>query len=148
MLSRIAAAVNKELDDIRKTLPPDIQLGVYYDQSFNVRDSISSVTDSIFIGLALAIFSADRVFEKLARDVVAALVIPIAALIAVIFMKLFNMSFNVMTLGGIAACIGVVIDDAIVMIENIVVHLSQASRRAKLPERHCGIDARPDRFDA
>src|SRR5205085_2863029 len=55
---------------------------------------------------------------------VAGLVIPIAVLIAIIFMKLFNMSFNVMTLGGIAACIGVVIDDAIVMVENIVVHLS------------------------
>ena len=55
---------------------------------------------------------------------VAALVIPIATLIAIVFMRLFHMSFNLMTLGGLAACIGVVIDDAIVMVENIVVHLS------------------------
>jgi multidrug efflux pump subunit AcrB len=67
---------------------------------------------------------------------IAAIVIPIATLIAVLFMKLFNMSFNLMTLGGIAACIGVVIDDAIVMVENIVVHRSmgqnpsEASRNA------------------
>ncbi len=56
--------------------------------------------------------------------IVAAVVIPMAVLIAIVFMKLFNMSFNLMTLGGLAACIGVVIDDAIVMVENIMVHLS------------------------
>jgi multidrug efflux pump subunit AcrB len=55
---------------------------------------------------------------------VAAVVIPLAVLIAIVFMKLFEMSFNLMTLGGLAACIGVVIDDAIVMVENIIVHLS------------------------
>ena len=56
--------------------------------------------------------------------IVAAAVIPLAVLIAIVFMKFFNMSFNLMTLGGLAACIGVVIDDAIVMVENIIVHLS------------------------
>jgi multidrug efflux pump subunit AcrB len=55
--------------------------------------------------------------------IVAAVVIPIATLIAIVFMQLFHMSFNLMTLGGLAACIGVVIDDAIVMVENIMVHL-------------------------
>ncbi|MBI1763884.1 MAG: efflux RND transporter permease subunit [Acidobacteria bacterium] len=119
-----AAAVNRELDDIRKTLPPDIQLGIFYDQSFNVRDSISSVTDSILIGLGLAIVVLIGFLKSWRTTLVAGLVIPIAVLIAIIFMKLFNMSFNVMTLGGIAACIGVVIDDAIVMVENIIVHLS------------------------
>ena len=129
-----AAAVNKELDEIRKTLPPDIQLGIFYDQSFNVRDSISSVTDSILIGLVLAIAVLIGFLKSWRTTLVAALVIPIAALIAIVFMKLFNMSFNVMTLGGIAACIGVVIDDAIVMVENITVHLSlgQSPREAAL----------------
>ena len=67
---------------------------------------------------------------------VAAIVIPIAVLMAVIFMQFFRMSFNLMTLGGLAACIGVVIDDAIVMVENISVHLAMgeppfvASRKA------------------
>lgn len=129
-----AAAVNKELDEIRRELPPDIQLGIFYDQSFNVRDSISSVTDSILIGLALAVAVLIGFLKSWRTTLVAALVIPIAVLIAVVFMKLFNMSFNVMTLGGIAASIGVVIDDAIVMVENIIVHLSlgQAPREAAL----------------
>lgn len=129
-----ADAVNHELEEIRKTLPPDIQLGIFYDQSFNVRDSISSVTDSILIGLALAVAVLIGFLKSWRTTLVAALVIPIAVLIAVVFMKLFNMSFNVMTLGGIAACIGVVIDDAIVMVENIIVHLSlgQTPREAAL----------------
>jgi len=59
-----------------------------------------------------------------ATTIVAAAVIPLAVMTAVVFMKLFDMSFNLMTLGGLAACIGIVIDDAIVMVENIIVHLS------------------------
>src|SRR5262245_63773776 len=51
----IADAVNNELQQIRKTLPPDVQLNVFYDQSINVRDSIGSVTESILIGLGLSI---------------------------------------------------------------------------------------------
>lgn len=120
----IADAVNAELNDIRSSLPPDIKLGIFYDQSLLVRDSIGSVTESILIGLGLSVVVLVGFLKNWRTTLVAALVIPIAVLIAVVFMKLFNMSLNLMTLGGIAACIGVVIDDAIVVVENIMVHLS------------------------
>lgn len=132
----IADAVNHELNQIRQTLPPDVKLSTFYDQSVLVRDSINSVRDSIAIGLVLSMLVLLVFLKSWRTTVIAAIVIPIATLIAVLFMKLFNMSFNLMTLGGIAACIGVVIDDAIVMVENIVVHLSmgqspnEASRNA------------------
>src|SRR5215468_9067280 len=130
----IADAVNNELQQIRKTLPADIQLNVFYDQSVNVRDSIGSVTESILIGLGLSILVLIGFLKSWRTTLVAGLVIPISALIAVVLLKLFNMSFNMMTLGGIAACIGVVIDDAIVMVENITVHLAmgQAPREAAM----------------
>jgi CzcA family heavy metal efflux pump len=130
----IADAVNNELQQIRKTLPPDIKLNVFYDQSINVRDSIGSVTESILIGLGLSILVLVGFLKSWRTTLVAGLVIPISALIAVVLLKLFNMSFNMMTLGGIAACIGVVIDDAIVMVENITVHLAmgQAPREAAM----------------
>lgn len=120
----IADDVNRELREIRKSLPPDIELAIFYDQSILVRDSIGSVAESILIGLALSIAVLVGFLKSWRTTVVAALVIPLSTLIAIVFMKLFNMSFNIMTLGGIAASIGVVIDDAIVMVENIVVHLS------------------------
>ena len=134
----IADAVNRELKEIRKGLPPDIKMAVFYDQSILVRDSIGSVTESILIGLGLSIAVLVGFLKSWRTTFVAALVIPIAVLIAIVFMKLFNMSFNLMTLGGIAACIGVVIDDAIVMVENIVVHLSmgQAPREAAISAIH------------
>ena len=121
---QIAAAVNNEMREIRKTLPPDIELATFYDQSILVRDSISSVTESILIGLALSVAVLMGFLKRWRTTIVAALVIPVAMLIAIVFLKLFNMSFNLMTLGGLAAAVGVVIDDAIVMVENIVLHLS------------------------
>ena len=120
----IAGAVNQELKDIRKTLPPDINLSIFYDQSILVRESIQGVTESIVIGLVLSVLVLMGFLKNARTTVVAAVVIPIAVLIAIVFMRLFNMGFNLMTLGGLAACIGVVIDDAIVMVENIMVHLS------------------------
>lgn len=120
----IANAVNDELRQIRKELPPDIQIGTFYDQSLLVRDSIGGVVESILIGLALSVAVLVGFLKSWRTTLVASLVIPLAVLIAVACMKLFHMSFNLMTLGGLAACIGVVIDDAIVMVENIIVHLS------------------------
>ncbi len=132
----IADAVNAELAEIRKTLPPGVELSTFYDQSILVRDSISGVTESILIGLCLSVIVLMLFLKSWRTTLVTALVIPLAVLTAIVFMRLFNMSFNLMTLGGLAACIGVVIDDAIVMVENIVVHLStgqspwEASRNA------------------
>jgi CzcA family heavy metal efflux pump len=133
---QIADAVNAELRAIRKTLPPDIQVETFYDQSILVRDSIASVTESILIGLALSVAVLIGFLKRWRTTLVAAIVIPVAILVTVVFLDLFHMSFNLMTLGGLAAAVGVVIDDAIVIVENIVLHLSMgespaaASRKA------------------
>jgi multidrug efflux pump subunit AcrB len=145
----IADAVNRELLDIRKNLPPDIHMSVFYDQSTLVRDSIASVRDSILIGLLLSVAVLLGFLKSWRTTLVAALVIPIATLIAIVFMKLFNLSFNLMTLGGLAASIGVVIDDAIVMVENIIVHLSlgQSPREAAKSAIH-ELTPAPDWIDS
>lgn len=118
----IADAVNDELKAIKKTLASDIDLKVFYDQSILVRQSIRSVAESIVIGLVLSVVVLMLFLRSWRITLVAALVIPVAVLIAIVAMRLFNMSFNLMTLGGLTACIGVVIDDAIVIVENIMVH--------------------------
>ena len=127
----LANLVNSEVDDIGKSLPKDIEIRSFYDQSLLVRESIGGVAESIVIGL----FLSAAVLLVFLRDwritLVASAVIPIAVLIAVVAMRLFNMSFNLMTLGGIAACIGVVIDDAIVIVENIMVHRSAGQTPAE-----------------
>ena len=130
----IADAVNHEIVEIRKTLPKDAELSVFYDQSILVRDSINGVVESILIGLFLSVAVLMGFLKNWRTTLVAAIVIPVAVLCAIVFMKLYNMSFNLMTLGGLAACIGVVIDDAIVMVENISVHMAmgQSGKDASL----------------
>jgi CzcA family heavy metal efflux pump len=120
----IADAVKAELDRARATLPPDVELGTFYDQSLLVRESINGVAESILIGLVLAVGVLIAFLKSWRTTLVAAVVIPMAVMIAIVCMRLFDMSFNLMSLGGLAAAIGVVIDDAIVMVENIMVHLS------------------------
>jgi CzcA family heavy metal efflux pump len=120
----IADAVHREMEAIRRSLPPDVHLATFYDQSTLVRQSINGVAESILIGLALSVLVLMLFLKSWRSTLVAALVIPIATLVAIVFMQLFHMSFNLMTLGGLAASIGVVIDDAIVMVENILLHLS------------------------
>ncbi len=127
----IADAVNDEIRQIQATLPGDILLTTFYDQSELVRDSIYGVRDAILLGLALSVGVLIAFLKDWRTTLVAACVIPISLLIAVVFMQLFAMSFNLMTLGGLAACVGIVIDDAIVMVENITVHMSLGQSRAE-----------------
>ncbi len=83
---RIADAVNAELADIRKTLPPDIHMAIFYDQSILVRDSIQGVVEAILIGLALSIGVLLVFLKSWRTTLVAAVVIPLACLIAIVFM--------------------------------------------------------------
>ena len=99
----IADAVNRELSDIKKSLAQDVHMSVFYDQSELVRDSIGSVRDAIIIGILLSIAVLTGFLKSWRTTLVAALVIPIAVLIAIVFVELFHLSFNLMTLGGIAA---------------------------------------------
>jgi CzcA family heavy metal efflux pump len=121
---QIANSINDVLAEAKRTLPADIHLSTYYDQSQLVRESINGVTESILIGLILAIAVLWLFLRDWRMTAVASVVIPIAVFFGIVMMKLVGMSFNLMTLGGIAACIGIVIDDAIVIVENISIHLS------------------------
>ena len=118
----VADEVNARVAELRKTLPPGIKLTPYYDQSGLVRDSISSVRDAILIGLVLASIVIVVFLRDWGSSAVAGMVIPITIVITFIVLKAIGESFNLMTLGGLAAAVGLVIDDAIVVIENIVLH--------------------------
>ena len=119
---QVADLVNAEVAEIRKSLPPGIKLQPYYDQSGLVRDSIKSVRDAIFIGLVLAAIVIVAFLRDWGSSAVAGMVIPITILVTFIVLKALGESFNLMTLGGLAAAVGLVIDDAIVVIENVVLH--------------------------
>ena len=127
----VADAANQELDQIRQTLPPGVKVQAFYDQSTLVRDSISSVRDAILIGLALAAIILVLFLRDWGSSLVAALVIPATIAITLIALRALGQTFNLMTLGGLAAAVGLVIDDAIVVVENIVLHRDSGQSRSE-----------------
>jgi len=127
----VADAVNEEMAQIRKTLPNGVKVDTFYDQSTIVRDSIDSVRDAILIGLALAAIILVLFLRDWGSSLVAALVIPATIAITLIVLRMLGESFNLMTLGGLAAAVGLIIDDAIVVVENIVLHRDSGQSRGE-----------------
>lgn len=118
----VANEVHTQIEELRSTLPPGIHLEVFYDQSTIVHDSIASVRDAVLLGLLLSSVILVLFLRDWGTSLVAGLVIPVTLLFTFIVLKFTGQSFNLMTLGGLAAAVGLVIDDAIVVLENIVLH--------------------------
>ncbi len=115
----IAAELKSIMAELRKDLPPDMKLAYYYDQSLLVRACVRSVWECIFFGLLLSVLIIYLFLKNWGTTITAIVVIPITVLITLVAMWIAGLSFNLMTLGGIAAAIGLVIDDAIVVVEAI-----------------------------
>ncbi|MBO0910751.1 MAG: efflux RND transporter permease subunit [Acidobacteria bacterium] len=126
---QVATEVRDTLEEIRKTLPSGIAIEPFYDQSLLVSQSIASVRDAILLGLVLASVILIVFLHDWGTSLVAGMVIPVTILITFVVLKLLGQSFNLMTLGGLAAAVGLVIDDAIVVVENIVLHRDAGERR-------------------
>jgi multidrug efflux pump subunit AcrB len=126
---QVADEVAAEVERLKVNLPPGVHFEPFYDQSQLVRDSITSVRDAILIGIILASVIIVVFLRDWRSSLVAGLVIPITVLVTFVFLKLTNQSFNLMTLGGLAAAVGLVIDDAIVVVENIVLHRDSGEGR-------------------
>jgi len=121
--------VKAALNAMRGQIPKDVRVAAYYDQSLLVRDSINSVRDSILIGLLLSVVILYAFLRNWGTTLVAIVVIPVTILVTFLAMWLARLSFDLMTLGGVAAAIGLVIDDAIVVVENIYTHISRGQSR-------------------
>ncbi|MGI8469563.1 MAG: efflux RND transporter permease subunit [Pyrinomonadaceae bacterium] len=121
--------IKAEFAALQKDLPKDIKIAPYYDQSILVRDSINSARDAIIIGLILSVIILYAFLRNVGTTFVAILVIPVTVLATFLAMYLVGLSFDLMTLGGVAAAIGLVIDTAIVVVENIYTHLSRGESK-------------------
>jgi CzcA family heavy metal efflux pump len=139
----VADAVAAQVAQLRQELPPGVRLAPFYDQSQLVRDSISSVRDAIFIGLILACIILYLFLRDWTSSLIAGLVIPVTIAVTILVLWLIGQSFNLMTLGGLAAAIGLVIDDAIVVVENIVMHRDAGAHRINAVRRALSEITRP-----
>ncbi|MGH8143909.1 MAG: efflux RND transporter permease subunit [Steroidobacteraceae bacterium] len=113
----IASDLQAKLSELRGQLPPDMHLSTYYDQSSLVRDSVSNVWSAVGFGIALSALILLLFLKDWGSVLTAIITIPICVLVTIVALKLGGLSFNMMTLGGIAASVGLIIDDAIVVVE-------------------------------
>jgi len=126
---QVADEVHHEIAQIEESLPTGIHISPFYDQSIIVKESIKSVRDAILLGLILASIILVVFLRDWGTSIVAGLVIPVTILVTFVALRLLHQSFNLMTLGGLAAAVGLVIDDAIVVVENIVLHRDAGQNR-------------------
>ncbi|EIC29858.1 efflux RND transporter permease subunit [Methylomicrobium album] len=125
----IARQLKQELESLKQSLPPGMRIQVFYDQSLLVGDSIRSVWEAIVLGLILSVAILYVFLKNWGTTLIAAVVIPVTVLAAFLVLHISGLGFNLMTLGGIAAAIGLIIDDAIVVVEAIHAKLQQGLER-------------------
>lgn len=115
----VSKAVEQKIAELKKTLPKGVTIRPYYLQADFVTDAIRSVTDSLWIGLVLAIVVAIIFLRSLKASTTILFTIPITLCLTLVVLYAIGYTFNIMTLGAIAAAIGLIIDDAIVVVEQI-----------------------------
>jgi len=122
---RIARDVRRALETTRDLLPADVRVANWYDQSDLITASVGSVRDSVVIGIVLAALVLLAFLRDLRITLIAVIVVPSVLAATTLLISVLGMGFNLMTLGGLAAAVGLVIDDAIVVVEHIVRRIAE-----------------------
>jgi len=115
----LSGQMSKQLTELRKILPPDVNIQPYYTQADFVNDTVKGVSDSLWIGLLLAMLVAVLFLRSAKASATILITIPITLLLTLVVLHLTGQTLNIMTLGALAAAIGLIIDDAIVVVEQI-----------------------------
>jgi len=118
-LISVSADMDQKVEDLKKILPPDVTIKPYYVQADFVNDAVKSVSDSLWVGLLLAIIVAVIFLRSAKASFTILITIPVTLALTLIVLYAFGYTFNIMTLGALAASIGLIIDDAIVVVEQI-----------------------------
>lgn len=118
-LIEVSDAMAEKLKALKEILPKDVIIKPFYEQAVFVNDAVKSVTDSLLIGLFLAIIVAVLFLKSAKASITILITIPVTLGLTLIVLYLTGETFNIMTLGAIAAALGLIIDDAIVIVEQI-----------------------------
>ncbi|MGN6705045.1 MAG: efflux RND transporter permease subunit [Rhodanobacter sp.] len=122
---QIAAAVKQRLAEFAPQMPAGVKVANWYDQTQLVTGAAGSVRDAILIGIVLAGLVLFGFLRNTRVILIALIVVPAVLAITVLLLRVLGMSFNMMTLGGMAAAVGLIIDDVVVMLEHIMRRLQQ-----------------------
>jgi CzcA family heavy metal efflux pump len=121
----VVEAVRVAARDVARSLPRGVKLTAVYDQATLVEESVASVRDAIALGVLLCLVVLGLSLRNLRAGLVAAAVVPAVLAATFLVMRAFGQSLNIMSLGGMAVAVGLVIDDAIIVVEAIARHLEE-----------------------
>jgi len=133
---KVVEGVRKKLDELQPTLPQGVQIKTFYDRASLVTKAVGAVSSALLEATALVIVLLVLFLGNIRAALTVALVLPLSALITFILMRGFGMSANLMSLGGLAIAIGMLVDAAVVVVENIVQRLATDPTAGKLPRLH------------
>ncbi len=132
----VVEGVRKKLEELKPTLPPGVKINTFYDRASLVSKAVGAISSALIEATVLVIVLLGLFLGNLRAALTVALVLPLAALITFIMMRAFGMSANLMSLGGLAIAIGMLVDAAVVVVENIVQRLATDPTAGKLPRLH------------
>ena len=132
---QIVNDLQSKLTEYKAKLPEGIALANWYDQSELITEAGKSVRDAILIGIVLAAIILLIFLRNIKITLIAIIIVPAVLATTILLLTMLNMSFNIMTLGGMAAAVGLIVDDAIVMIEHIIRRLRETKDDTKITIR-------------
>ncbi|MBU4418660.1 MAG: efflux RND transporter permease subunit, partial [Candidatus Omnitrophica bacterium] len=124
----VANKVKKKMAQLMKTLPPDVKVNTIFDTSQDIINSLNSLKFSVWLGIVLVIMVAWFFFRSFAPSLIVALTIPFSLLIAFIYLFLSKGTINTISLSSLAIATGMVVDNAIVIVDNILRRLERGNR--------------------
>jgi len=131
---KVVAGVQAKLQELAPVLPPGVTTKVFYDRGSLVNRAVGTVSKALTEAIVLVVILLVLFLGNVRAAVVVALTLPLAVLMTFILMQQFGMSANLMSLGGLAIAIGMLVDGSVVVVENIISHL--ANRRPHIPHLH------------
>lgn len=124
---KIAREVNQQLDELFKTLPPDVKIEPIFDTSTFIKDSIRNLSEAILFALIFVVFVVLFFLGRWRATLIICLAIPISLITSFIYLRFTGNSINIISLASLSIAIGMVVDDAIVVLENISRHIDRGS---------------------
>ena len=122
---QVVDRVKKELDRISTTLPPGMDINIAFDQSTFIKQSISQVQDHLILGAILAVVAVFLFLRNMRTTLISAIALPVSVISTFALIRAFGFTFNNMTLLALTLSVGILIDDAIIVIENIFRHIEE-----------------------
>ena len=133
---KVVEGVTRKLDELKTALPKGVELKVFYNRAGLVEKAVGTVSKALLEATLIVLVLLGAFLGNVRAAVAVAVVLPLAALSTFIMMRLAGMSANLMSLGGLAIALGMLVDAAVVVVENVVQHLSQDKSKGRLPRLH------------